>query len=90
MTGTMISYTYSICTYMCTNIYLKQRPPVRRLFMFFMRWGFSCPSPVRQLQGRHEDVPRHIWGLFQALGIQYSWILTHGDLTDDPSFVDHQ
>ncbi len=24
----------------------------------------------------HEDVPRHIWGLFQALGIQYRWILT--------------
>ena len=22
----------------------------------------------------HEDVPRHIWGLFQALGIQYRWI----------------
>jgi hypothetical protein len=28
----------------------------------------------------HEDVPRHIWGLFQALGIQYRWILTRGAL----------
>jgi hypothetical protein len=28
----------------------------------------------------HEDVPRHIWGLFQALGIQYRWILIRGAL----------
>jgi hypothetical protein len=28
----------------------------------------------------HEDVPRHIWGLFQALGIQFCWILTLGNL----------
>ena len=28
----------------------------------------------------HEDVPRHIYGLFQALGIQYRWVLTRGPL----------
>jgi hypothetical protein len=28
----------------------------------------------------HEDVLRNIWGLFQALGIQYRWILTRCDL----------
>jgi hypothetical protein len=28
----------------------------------------------------HEDVPRHIYGLFQALGIQYHWVLTRGTL----------
>ena len=28
----------------------------------------------------HEDVPRHIWGLFEALGIQYRWVLTRGPL----------
>jgi hypothetical protein len=27
-----------------------------------------------------EDVPRHIYGLFQALGIQYRWVLTRGTL----------
>jgi hypothetical protein len=26
----------------------------------------------------HEDVPRHIYGLFQALGIQYRWVLIRG------------
>ncbi len=28
----------------------------------------------------HEDVLRHIYGLFQALGIQYRWVLTRGTL----------
>ena len=28
----------------------------------------------------HEDVLRHIYRLFQALGIQYSWVLTRGTL----------
>ncbi len=28
----------------------------------------------------HEDVPRHIYGPFQALGIQYRWVLTRGSL----------
>jgi hypothetical protein len=28
----------------------------------------------------HEDVPRHFWGLFQALDIQYRWNLTRGAL----------
>jgi hypothetical protein len=28
----------------------------------------------------HEDVPRHIYGLFEALGIQYRWVLTRGPL----------
>ena len=28
----------------------------------------------------HEGVPRHIYGLFQALGIQYRWVLTRGSL----------
>jgi hypothetical protein len=28
----------------------------------------------------HEDVPRHIWRLFQVLGIQHRWILTRGEL----------
>ena len=28
----------------------------------------------------HEEVPRHIYGLFEALGIQYSWVLTRGPL----------
>ena len=28
----------------------------------------------------HEDVPRHIYGLFETLGIQYRWVLTRGTL----------
>jgi hypothetical protein len=42
----------------------------------------------------HEDVPHHIWGLFQALCIQYSWILTSSALgralvtTDDLAIDD--
>jgi hypothetical protein len=28
----------------------------------------------------HEDVPRHIYGLFDALGIRYRWVLTRGPL----------
>jgi hypothetical protein len=28
----------------------------------------------------HEDVPHHIYGLFQALGIQYRYVLTRGPL----------
>ncbi len=28
----------------------------------------------------HEDVPRHVYGLFEALGIQYGWVLTRGTL----------
>jgi hypothetical protein len=28
----------------------------------------------------HEDVPRHIYWLFQALGVQYRWVLTRGSL----------
>jgi hypothetical protein len=31
----------------------------------------------------HEDVPRHIYGLFQALGIQYRWVLTRGTFARD-------
>ena len=31
----------------------------------------------------HEDVPRHIYGLFQALSIQYRWVLTRGPLGRD-------
>jgi hypothetical protein len=41
------------------------------------------PAPALFVNCRvkcHEDVPRHIWGLFQALGIQYRWILTRGNL----------
>jgi hypothetical protein len=37
------------------------------------------PAPALLVNCRvkcHEDVPRHIWGLFKALGIQYGWILT--------------
>jgi hypothetical protein len=30
--------------------------------------------------GCHEDVPRHIYRLFQALGIHYRWVLTRGPL----------
>jgi hypothetical protein len=30
--------------------------------------------------GCHEDVPHHIYRLFQALGIQYCWVLTRGPL----------
>jgi hypothetical protein len=41
------------------------------------------PAPALFVNCRikcHEDVPRHIWGLFKALGIQYRWILTSGAL----------
>jgi hypothetical protein len=41
------------------------------------------PAPARFVNCRvkcHEDVPRHIWGLFKALCIQYRWILTNGAL----------
>ena len=35
----------------------------------------------------HEDVPEHIRGLFQALGIQYSWILTRGASAAPLSYI---
>jgi hypothetical protein len=38
---------------------------------------FPAPSSFTCCTVRcHEDVPRHIYGLFQALGIQYRWVLT--------------
>jgi hypothetical protein len=43
--------------------------------------NFSAPSSFTGCTVRcHEDVPRHIYGLFQALGIQYRWVLTRGPL----------
>jgi hypothetical protein len=42
---------------------------------------FPAPSSFTGCTIRcHEDVPRHIYGLFQALGIQYRWVLTRGPL----------
>jgi hypothetical protein len=42
---------------------------------------FPAPSSFTCCTVRcHEDVQRHIYGLFQALGIQYRWVLTRGTL----------
>jgi hypothetical protein len=42
---------------------------------------FPAPSSFTGCTVRcHEDVMRHIYGLFQSLGIQYSWVLTRGPL----------
>jgi hypothetical protein len=29
----------------------------------------------------HKDLPRHIWNFFQALGIQFRWVLTRGAIS---------
>ena len=43
--------------------------------------NFPAPSSFTGCTVRcREDVPRHIYGLFQALGIQYRWVLTLGTL----------
>jgi hypothetical protein len=42
---------------------------------------FPAPSSFTNCTVRcHEDIPHHIYGLFQALGIQYRWVLTRGPL----------
>jgi hypothetical protein len=58
-----------------------RRPEGRESSLAWRPADFPAPSSFTGCTVRcHEDVPRHIYGLFQALGIQYRWVLIRGSL----------
>jgi hypothetical protein len=58
-----------------------RRPEGRESSRAWRPADFPAPSIFTGCTVRcHEDVPRHIYGLFEALGIQYRWVLTRGSL----------
>jgi hypothetical protein len=58
-----------------------RRPEGRKSSRAWRPADFPAPSSFTGCTVRcHEDVPRHICRLFQALGIQYRWVLTRGPL----------
>jgi hypothetical protein len=58
-----------------------RRPEIHEYSRAWSPADFPSPSSFTGCTVRcHEDVPRQIYGLFQALGIQYCWVLTRGPL----------
>ncbi len=58
-----------------------RRPEARKSSRAWRPADFPAQSSFTGCTVRcHEDVLCHIYGLFQALGIQYRWVLTRGTL----------